>query len=123
MFGRLEDFAAVSALALEHGASVVQAMGQDVDIGVGPRHQLAVIPDDAIDFVERHSHCLVSRSAGPESRRYALCFTWAVKSSMFRGMSIDNRTARKSTLELAKDWGYGLPRRRRWRNIRIFREA
>jgi hypothetical protein len=25
---------------------------------------------------------------------------------MFRGMSIDNRTARKFTLDLAKDWGF-----------------
>jgi hypothetical protein len=29
-----------------------------MDIGILPRHQLAVVPDDAIDLVERNSHGL-----------------------------------------------------------------
>jgi hypothetical protein len=58
MRGALEHLAAIGALALEHAARIVQAVGQHMDIGVGPRHQSAVVPDDAIDLVERNSHGL-----------------------------------------------------------------
>src|ERR1700676_155671 len=34
-----------------------------MDVGIAPRHQLAVVPDDAIDFVERNSHSLSPGSA------------------------------------------------------------
>jgi hypothetical protein len=36
----------------------MQAVGQDVHVGVSPWHQPAVVPDDAIDLVERNSHGL-----------------------------------------------------------------
>src|SRR5437660_561600 len=58
MRGALEDPAAIGALALEHAARIMQAMGENVHVGVGPRHQLPVVPDDAIDLVERNSHGL-----------------------------------------------------------------
>ena len=61
------DPPAIGALALEHGAGVMQAMGQHMDIGIGPRHQSAIVPDDAIDFVERNSHGL-SPGSTHESR-------------------------------------------------------
>jgi hypothetical protein len=56
MRGALEDPAAIGALALEYAARIMQAMGENVHVGVGPRHQLPVVPDDAIDLVERNSH-------------------------------------------------------------------
>src|SRR3954451_1519611 len=56
MRGALENSTAVGALALEHTAGVMQPVGQHMDVGVGPRHQLAIVPDEAIDPVERNSH-------------------------------------------------------------------
>ena len=53
VFGALEDIAAIGALAFEHGARIVQAMGADVKRGVAPRHQLAIVPDDPIEPVIR----------------------------------------------------------------------
>jgi hypothetical protein len=29
-----------------------------MDVGVAPWHQFAIVPDDAIDFIERNSHGL-----------------------------------------------------------------
>jgi hypothetical protein len=29
-----------------------------MDVGVSPRHQFAIVPDDTIDFIERNSHGL-----------------------------------------------------------------
>ena len=52
MFGELENLTAIGALALEYGACVVQAMGQHVDLGVGPFDELAVHPDEAFQLVE-----------------------------------------------------------------------
>ena len=60
MLGALEDRAAVGALALEHGAGVVQAVGQHVDLGVRRRNQLAVEPDQVRALVEGHGHGIPS---------------------------------------------------------------
>jgi hypothetical protein len=49
----LEHLAFIGALALEHGAGVVQPMGQDMHVGVLPGNQLAVVPDDAFELVVR----------------------------------------------------------------------
>jgi hypothetical protein len=55
--GRLEDAAFIGALALEHAGGIVQAVGEDMDLGVAPGHQLAVEPDDAVAIVEgQHAH-------------------------------------------------------------------
>ena len=51
VFGTLEDFAAIGAFALEHGARVMQAVGEDMHVGVAPFDELAVVPDDAVDLV------------------------------------------------------------------------
>src|SRR5205814_542010 len=116
MLGAPEDGAAIGALALEHAARIMQPMGQHMDVGVAPRHQFAVVPDDAVDFVERNSHrlspglTLLSRLA---PRAVALlvtpgsatsptagfrvgivlrtCFCGMRKSSMFAEMPLDNR--------------------------------
>jgi hypothetical protein len=50
--GAFEHLAAIGALAFEHAARIVQAVGQHVNIRLRPRHQLAVKPDDAIELVE-----------------------------------------------------------------------
>src|ERR1700730_6669578 len=58
MLGALEDPPAIGALALEHAARIMQPVGQHMDVGVAPWHQFAIVPDDAIDLVERNSHGL-----------------------------------------------------------------
>jgi hypothetical protein len=37
MLARLEDLAAIGALALEGGGGIVQGVGQDVELGIAPR--------------------------------------------------------------------------------------
>src|SRR5437764_15224569 len=49
MFRASENGAAVGALALEHGACIMQAVGQHVQSGVPPRHEPAIVPDDALE--------------------------------------------------------------------------
>ncbi len=51
VLGQLKDLAAVGALALEHGARVMQRVAQHVHVGVPPRHQLAVEPDETVAIV------------------------------------------------------------------------
>jgi hypothetical protein len=53
MLRRLEDSAAIGALALEHAGSIVQAMGEYVDLGVLPRHDLPIEPDETFALIER----------------------------------------------------------------------
>src|ERR1700687_911764 len=72
-----EDSAAIGALALEHAARIMQPVGQHMDVGVAPRHQFAVVPDDAIDFIERNSHGLSPGLTLPRaSRRGAAGYAW-----------------------------------------------
>src|SRR3546814_13391805 len=52
MLGQLEDAAVVDALALEHARGVVQRMAEDVQGGVLPRHQCAVVPDVSRAVIE-----------------------------------------------------------------------
>src|SRR5580704_2106417 len=56
MRGALKDFAAIGALALEHGAGVMQAMGEHADLTVDGRDELAVEPDHISPFIEGHCH-------------------------------------------------------------------
>src|SRR3954452_24317234 len=58
MRGALEDAPAVSALTLEHTARIMQPVRQYMHVGVAPRHQLAIVPDHAINLIERNSHGL-----------------------------------------------------------------
>ncbi|CFP58098.1 Uncharacterised protein [Bordetella pertussis] len=44
----------VGAHAFEDGQSVVEGVGQHVRGGLAPRHQLAVIPDEAVAVRHRH---------------------------------------------------------------------
>src|SRR4051812_10970578 len=52
MLVKLEDFAVVGALALEHRRRIMQSVCQDVEPGLAPRHQLAIEPDPAVAVVE-----------------------------------------------------------------------
>ena len=56
MEAALENLAVVSALTLEHRGSVVHRMGQDMDIGPAPIHQLAIHPDLAITIIIGSGH-------------------------------------------------------------------
>ena len=50
---------------LEYAAAVVQGVGEHVDLGLMPRHELAVHPD-RLDLGDRHSwDLLVSGRSGP----------------------------------------------------------
>src|SRR5262245_16594538 len=53
MFRALVNFAAIGALPLEHGAGVMQTMGQHMQRGLAPRHELAVVPDHPLEAVIR----------------------------------------------------------------------
>jgi hypothetical protein len=52
MLGGLEDLAAIGALALEHARSVVEAVGENVELGVLPGYDLPVVPDPSITLIE-----------------------------------------------------------------------
>jgi hypothetical protein len=51
MFVALEDLAVVAAFTLEDGRGVVKRVGQDMDIGRAPFHQLAIHPDEPVAIV------------------------------------------------------------------------
>jgi hypothetical protein len=53
MFGALENLPGVGAFALEHTTRVVQAMTQNVEVGLVPGHELSVVPDDPFEPVIR----------------------------------------------------------------------
>src|SRR5271166_275697 len=65
MLGRFVDGAAIGALALEHGARIVQAMGQHVDLGIHIGNELAVNPDDTGHLIKWH--CCGSHGSPPAS--------------------------------------------------------
>src|SRR5262245_7730192 len=53
MLRAFEDLPAIGALALEHRARIVQAVGKHVQGGLAPGHELAVVPDDPFEAVVR----------------------------------------------------------------------
>ena len=55
VLGRLENLAAIGALALEHRARVVERVGQHMNLRVPPVHHFAVEPDPAVAIVEIRS--------------------------------------------------------------------
>ena len=73
-------FALVAADALEGGQTVMQAVRQDMDLGVLPGYELAVQPD-FLGFLQRHRHFSNDRkgmiAAGPEQvKRRKRCGPW-----------------------------------------------
>src|ERR1700735_737728 len=64
---RFEDAPAVSALAFENGARIVQRVRQNMNLGVAPVDQMPIQPDPAITFVKSlggHGVFLSSERAG-----------------------------------------------------------
>jgi hypothetical protein len=56
MLRAFENLAGIGALALENAAGVMQAMREDVQIRLGPGHEFAVIPNDALEAIIRLGH-------------------------------------------------------------------
>src|SRR5262249_40061056 len=52
VLGELEDLAAISALALEDSARIMQAVSEHVDLGVRPFDERTVHPDMAVELIE-----------------------------------------------------------------------
>ena len=52
MFGELEDFAFVDSFPFEDRASIVQRVGQDVDLRVTPWHEASVEPNNTVTIIE-----------------------------------------------------------------------
>ena len=58
VLAELEDLAVIDALALEHGAAIMQRMGEKMHPRVTPRDELAVHPDVAVALIVRlRSRC------------------------------------------------------------------
>src|SRR5262249_57507713 len=62
--GPLENSTAIGALALEHRARIMQAVGEHVQRGLAPGDELAVVPDDPLEAVVR----LFCHGASPRGR-------------------------------------------------------
>jgi hypothetical protein len=63
VLGQLEDLAVVGAHAFEHGAAVMQRMGEEMNARIRPRDQLAVEPDKPLALiVGRHGLSSTSRT-------------------------------------------------------------
>jgi hypothetical protein len=60
MLAAFEDLAGIGALPFEHAAGVMQSMGEHVELGVGPRHDLAIVPNDPVALVKGQSHGVLS---------------------------------------------------------------
>src|SRR6185437_3273373 len=75
VFAQLEYAPAIDALALEHRAGVMERMGQNMHLGIAPRHELAVEPYRPVAIVEGFSGCghrpRSSRIASLSARRRA----------------------------------------------------
>ena len=57
MVFQAKDVAVVDALAFEDATRIMQAVAQHMQLGVAPRNQSAVIPDEAVTIVEgEHGH-------------------------------------------------------------------
>src|SRR3546814_15727209 len=59
----LKNVAAIGALSLEDGRGVVERVGQHMDVGLAPGHQLAVEPDPPVAVVI----AALVRHFGPDS--------------------------------------------------------
>ena len=70
MFTRAVDRTAIAPLTLKDAAGIMQAMGQDMDLGITPIDHLAVEPDFAVTVVKRNkvSHGCSPRLVGVNTR-------------------------------------------------------
>jgi hypothetical protein len=49
----MEHGAVVDTLAFEHTARIMEPMVEHVELGVAPRDEAAIVPDEAVTIVER----------------------------------------------------------------------
>ena len=78
MLGALENLAAIGALAFEHGAGVMQTVGEHVDLAIGGGNELAVEPDQVRTLVEGHRHGIASQGMdGPLRAEFLPRVFWA----------------------------------------------
>ncbi|MCY1241576.1 hypothetical protein D9M72_544840 [compost metagenome] len=52
MLGQLENFTAISTLALEYGARIVQTVSQHMYLRILPGDKLAILPDKSVALIE-----------------------------------------------------------------------
>src|SRR5262249_24036326 len=65
MLSTFEYLAGIGALALEHTAGIVETMAQHMEVGLVPRHELSVVPNDAFEAViGLSSHTYLHRRSG-----------------------------------------------------------
>src|SRR5215475_11207157 len=70
MLGAFKDLAAISTLTFEYAAGIVQPVGQHVDVGLVPGHELSVVPNDPLKAViGLRSHDLLLRRVAALCRR------------------------------------------------------
>src|SRR5690606_16195830 len=53
MLAQFEDLAAISPFPLEYGAGIMQAMRENMNLGVRPSNERTIHPDMAVKLVER----------------------------------------------------------------------
>src|SRR3954468_23709879 len=107
MLRTFEDGAAIGALAFEHAARIMQAMSEHVQSSVTPRHQLAIVPDHAIEpIVGLFSH------GAPPAARWALhhppprsCFCVAGHQPVFSGRAPGERACRLHAMKTMQALG------------------
>src|SRR5207245_1112314 len=97
----LEDLAAIGALALEHCARIMQPMGADMERGIAPGHELAVVPDDSVEpvvgFLRHRASSVAPVSAVPRpefsefiksadrfcvAARHPVCCIWPIRARL-----------------------------------------
>ncbi len=54
MPGQRENLAVIDARAFEHAAAVMQTVGQYMHLGVAPRHERPVHPNEAVSLIIRN---------------------------------------------------------------------
>jgi hypothetical protein len=54
MRAQLEDVPAIGTFPLENGAAVMQAVAEDVQLGIPPGAEMAVPPDHTVAVIERN---------------------------------------------------------------------
>jgi hypothetical protein len=66
MLGQLENSATISALSFEHGARIMQAVRENVNLCIFPRQKFAVHPDPSVQLVKRNCHGVTSPATTPD---------------------------------------------------------
>ena len=80
MILQMKYAAVVDALAFEHTARIMEPMVEHVELGLAPRDEAAIVPDEAVTIVERdHGHRIfLAPSSGSPGAPVARpgCLAW-----------------------------------------------